>query len=231
MSNTTYKAEYAQMLIDYFDVEPYKTVKRQRKTKYSTFSEPVKIANPLPKFHIFAKSIGTTSKTLIDWDKRGKALKGKSDLTQEEYNLVQWSESYTRAKELLKWFIATNALEGIYDMKFSQFLLSNITDWKITQRVESEVTDRTGVQIFIPKKEGLAQATGGNLPGRNEIKQIPKVSLEVSEGKSPSILDGQVILTQGDNQPSTNPISPKPKPTHTKAEGKATEGQRTGAGL
>lgn len=118
---TTYKPEYCQSLIEWFEVEPMQEYSINHfKDGEIAWSEPKVKANPLPKFHEFAKSIGTTSKTLLDWVEK----------------FVEFSDAYTRAKELQKYFLIENGLNGCYNPTFAIFVSKNITDMKDKSEVE-----------------------------------------------------------------------------------------------
>lgn len=123
---TLYKEEYCQQIIDYFDIEPNELIDIPHyKNGEVSWVDKKLVASKLPKFHEFAKSIGVTHKTLLNWcDKHEEFL-----------------QAYTYAKELQKYFIAENGLNNVYNAQFAQFVMKNITDWKDKQEIDHKSSD------------------------------------------------------------------------------------------
>jgi hypothetical protein len=118
---TDYKPEYCQLLIEWFEIEPNKEIEIPHyKDGDVTWTDYKIVANRLPKFHEFAKSIGTTHKTLLDWVEKN----------------IEFSNAYIRAKELQKYFLIENGLNGCYNPTFTIFVSKNITDMKDTQQMD-----------------------------------------------------------------------------------------------
>jgi hypothetical protein len=134
---TKYRPEYCQSIIDYFSIEPnYEQELNHYKNGEVNFVDKKVKANKLPTFHGFAATIGLTdTKTMLDWCKIHP----------------DFCHSYARAKELQKHFIAENALNGAYNANFSQFLLHNISDWKIKQEKEQE--GQINITLMLPPNE------------------------------------------------------------------------------
>jgi hypothetical protein len=117
---TDYKSEYCEALIKWFEVEPNREVEIPHlKDGEVAWTDYKIMANPLPKFHEFAKSIGVVHSTLLEWcDKQ-----------------IEFSKTYTRAKELQKYFLIENGLNGCYNANFAIFVSKNITDMRDRQEL------------------------------------------------------------------------------------------------
>ena len=120
---TKYKPEYCQKLIDFFDVEPYedRELKHFGKDGELKWVDYKRMANKLPTLRNFAKEIGFNFTTVYKWRKDFK----------------EFSNAFTQAKELQKWFLIENGLNGCYNPAFAIFTAKNITDMKDTQKIET----------------------------------------------------------------------------------------------
>ena len=126
---TDYKPEYCEAIIKWFEIEPnyQKELPHYQGGELSWMDYKV-FANKLPTFHSFAKSIGVTHQTLLNW--------GESN--------VEFFEAYTQAKELQKYFLIENGLNGCYNAAFAIFVSKNITDMRDRQ----EITGADGAPII-----------------------------------------------------------------------------------
>lgn len=111
---TKYKPEYCEEIVGYFSAKPFDEVE----TPYG----PKKVANPMPTFHKFAQFIGVNEDTVVEWV---KAEDKDGNLKYPEF-----SAAYKRAKELQKWFLIENGLNGVYNATFAIFTAKNITDMR-----------------------------------------------------------------------------------------------------
>lgn len=129
-----YDPEYCQAIIDYFTVDPYyiEEINHYGKNGALAWVDKKRMSNPLPKFHEFAGTIGVTHATLLNWCK-----------SHEEF-----FEAYERAKELQKFFLIENGLNGCYNPSSFIFVAKNITDMKDKQ--EHEVS---GVSLRFDKDD------------------------------------------------------------------------------
>jgi hypothetical protein len=117
---TDYKSEYCDQLIEWFEIEPNREVEIPHyKDGEVTWNDYKTVANRLPKFHEFAKSIGTSTVTMLEWCEK-----------HEEF-----LNAYTRAKELQKYFLIENGLNGCYNPNFAIFVSKNITDMRDRQEL------------------------------------------------------------------------------------------------
>lgn len=139
MANTKYTRRYCKMLIKFFDVEPYKDIKLPHykgkgKNRELVWIDFKRIANRLPTLRNFAKKIGVASSTVYLWVEKHK----------------EFSDAFTHAKELRKWFLIENGLNGCYNPAAFKFVAVNITDM-----VDKSETEHTGSISFT---EALSKA-------------------------------------------------------------------------
>lgn len=123
-----YKPEYCGELIKFFDREPYEDVKLEhydKKTGSVKWTDIKRMPNKLPTLRDFAKKIGVGVSTVYDWLSKKHA----------SYHL-EFSEAFTRAKDLQKWFVVQNGLQGLYNPAFSIFTMVNISDWTNKQNLD-----------------------------------------------------------------------------------------------
>ena len=141
---TKYLPEYPQMLVDYFDIEPvnYKDVTYTYKngdTRESSEEE----ASQIPFLSSFAKSIGITHDTLLEWVKV----------------YPEFSVAYKRAKKLQMEFLMVNGLRGNYSAPFTIFTLKNVSKWRDIDdgnwADKQEVEHVGNVQVTYNRKELL----------------------------------------------------------------------------
>jgi hypothetical protein len=134
---TKYRPEYCQAIIDFFSIEPNteQELNHYKNGEVNFVDTKIK-ANKLPTFHQFAYSIDICdTKVLLEWCQK----------------YPDFSNAYSRAKELQKYFIAENALNGAYNPNFSQFLLHNISDWKIKHEEKTE--NNVNITLMLPPNE------------------------------------------------------------------------------
>ena len=85
------------------------------------------MANRLPTLRNFAKSIEVSIDTVYEWIKQ-----------HEEF-----SDAFTHAKDLQKWFLIENGLNGCYNPMFAIFTAKNITD----MRDKTETENNTNLNV------------------------------------------------------------------------------------
>lgn len=115
---TKYKKEFCQEIIDFFDQEPYtqEEIPHYKNGQVAWVDKKLK-ANDIPTLRNFAKKIGVGVSTVYDW------CDEKHSSFQKEF-----SDAFTRAKEIRKWFLIQNGLHGLYNPSFAIFTAKNITD-------------------------------------------------------------------------------------------------------
>lgn len=111
-----YKPEFCQALIDFYDVEPYEEKDGKR------------LANKLPTLRNFSKEIKIDISTVYDWvDPNSPRFK------------KELSDAFRRAKNLLKWFLIENGLNGCHNALYAKFVAINMTDMSDKQELDHNV--------------------------------------------------------------------------------------------
>ncbi len=112
---TKYKPEYCQKIIDFFSTPPntIKEIEHFKNGEVSWKDQKI-IANKLPTFHEFARSIGVWPNTIKAWCR--------------EHN--EFLTAFNYAKTLQKYFLIENGLNGCYNSTAFVFTAKNITDMK-----------------------------------------------------------------------------------------------------
>ena len=128
---TKYKEEYCEEIVKYFSVEPYREVIVTTEGKNFSKEDVKLVPNQLPFLSAFARHIGVTHDTLIEW----------TNVHPE------FSEAYKKAKELQKEFLIENGLQGLYNPAFAIFTAKNITDMRDKQEIEHSGTISLAQQI------------------------------------------------------------------------------------
>ncbi len=143
---TKYKPEYCQQIIDYFSVQPQQTVYKKEYFKDGTIKSEVPITLPaqFPTFQGFAQEIGVNTSTLYEW--------------VNEYK--EFSESFTRAKEIQEKIWLINSMGNLYNSQFAQFFGKNCLGYK--DKTEIEHTGEPGL---------IAVANFNSLP-ESDLKQL-----------------------------------------------------------
>lgn len=119
---TKYDEKYCKEIIKYFDKPPQSCMYKEEyfnngEVKSKT---PIITAIEFPTFQGFANKIRVNTDTLHQWRKE-----------HEEF-----SEAYTRAKELQEKIWLVNAMGGLYNAQFAQFFGKNCLGYKDKQEVE-----------------------------------------------------------------------------------------------
>jgi hypothetical protein len=119
---TKYDPEYCNQIVEYFNKPPFHIeYKREYYNNGELKSEyPIQMANEYPTFQRFAFSIGVNVDTLHEW--------------KTQY--PEFSEAYTRAKELQESIWSVNALQNLYNSQFAQFIGKNCFGYKDKQEVD-----------------------------------------------------------------------------------------------
>lgn len=106
-----YKKRYAIELIAYFNVPPKQTI--YEKNYYSNGNlkseKPIVLGSDCPTFEGFAKKIGVTARTLVNWCER----------------YPSFAEAYEMALDMQRSLIIINGLGGMYNGNFAKFVACN----------------------------------------------------------------------------------------------------------
>jgi hypothetical protein len=112
---TKYKPEYCQEMLDYFDIEPYRTVTKKVMTKKGELLEIEEDeANDFPNFAGFAVKIKVTPETLLNWSK-----------THDNFK-----EVYSLCKACQENYLSVNGNKGLINTAFGIFTAKNVTKWR-----------------------------------------------------------------------------------------------------
>ena len=125
---TKYKPEYVQKVVEFFDVEPFREITKLNKKTETEYTEI--IANSLPTLVGFAAHIGVSRAVLQCWAKAHP----------------EFLYAVTCAKAKCEQMLVTNALEGLYNPQFSQFVAKNYTDMRDVKELkigEADVEPQT----------------------------------------------------------------------------------------
>lgn len=146
---TKYKPEYAEMLIEFFSVDP--TIEKETVYKGKDgkeWSKMERVASYLPTFERFAENIGVDDKTLENWYKAKR--------TSGSPRYPEFFRAYIRAKQMQKDILIQNGLLGGYNARFALFVAMNATDMR--EKVEVPLDGKgnpvpivAGFQIINPK--------------------------------------------------------------------------------
>lgn len=127
---TKYKKKFCEAIIKYFSQATTKIEKVTQITKAGVTSYDLVVANPLPLFSAFARSIGVDENTLLNWTTQHPEFLG----------------AYTHAKALQKEFLIENGMAGRYDTKFAMFVAVNATDMR--DKVDHTHQNPDGSNLF-----------------------------------------------------------------------------------
>lgn len=132
---SSYKEEYAEDLIRYFDTSVY-TIKTTYDKEGNEKVE--KVLNPFPTLARFATKIGVTRDTLYEWS---TAKDENGELKHPEF-----SYAYKRAKDYQEALLVEGAIGGMYQANFSIFTAKNVLGWR--DKIEQEITGAEGAPLL-----------------------------------------------------------------------------------
>jgi len=152
---TTYKPEFCEKLIEFFDIEPYCEIPIEHYEYVKANNETVqrvkwvdfkRVPNKLPTLRNFAKSINIPISTVYDW------LNPKHDSFQADF-----SDAFTHAREIRKDFLIQNGLQGFYPPLSFKFVAVNLTD--MADKSESRLVDEAGKPLTLDEiKKRIVEA-------------------------------------------------------------------------
>ena len=105
-----YRPEFAERLLKFFDVPPFRVTEVQKKDGSIALLET---ASELPTFAAFARSLGVTQIQLMKWE--------------EKY--PDFAEAAKKARDLQGDILIQNSLRGTYSSSFAVFTAKNILGW------------------------------------------------------------------------------------------------------
>lgn len=160
---STYKPEYAQKLLDYFTVQPYRELPE---TWYnpdgSVKRESIKlVANPPPHIGGFARLLGVSKMTIYDWARK----------------YPDFAYSVAHAQDMRRAMIIDNALSGLYNPLFAKLAAANLFGWHDRQDVQhSGEVKSVIVRYHKPERDGKEKTGllgGEEQEGRTDLKTLP----------------------------------------------------------
>ena len=127
-----YKPEFCESLVEFFSVEPFTEREIEHfKGGKKSWTDIKRFANRLPTLRRWAKSVDVGISTVYRW------VDKDSDVFQAEFR-----DAFNEAKELRKWFLIENGLQGLYNSYFAVFVAKNITDMRDTHEVKGSLSLR-----------------------------------------------------------------------------------------
>lgn len=131
-----YRPEYAEALVRFFDVDPFRITEVMKKDGSVSV---VETAAELPTFAGFAKQIGTTTGQLKQWETLHPAF----------------ALSAQKARDLQGNILVQNSLRGNYSSSFAVFTAKNLLGWR-----ESKEDPVTGPLIVRWEGEDETRSNG-----------------------------------------------------------------------
>lgn len=132
---SSFKEEYAEDLIRFFDTSVY-TIVEHTDEKGNKHTE--KVLNPFPTLARFATKVGVTRETLHEW---ATAKNDNGELKHPEF-----AYAYKRAKDFQEALLVEGAIGGMYQANFSIFTAKNVLGWR--DKVEQEITGADGAPLL-----------------------------------------------------------------------------------
>ena len=132
---SSYKEEYADELIRFFDQSVYSIIEKVDEKGNKTTE---KVLNPFPTLARFATKVGVTRETLHEW----ATLKD----AQGELKHPEFAYAYKRAKDFQEALLVEGAIGGMYQANFSIFTAKNVLGWR--DKTEQEITGKDGIPLL-----------------------------------------------------------------------------------
>ena len=133
---TLFKEEYANQLIEYFDIEPFE--RRPLLDKEGNEKGLEIVPAKFPTLARFAVSIGVTRDTLYEW---ATAKNEDGELKHPDF-----SYAYKKAKEYQEAILVEGAMANAFHANFSIFTAKNVLGWR--DKMEQEITGADGAPLL-----------------------------------------------------------------------------------
>lgn len=146
-----YNSKYCKDIVAFFDMEPYqeRDIPHYNKDGSVRWTDIKRMPNTLPTLRNFAKKIKVNISTIYNW------------LDPEHASFHQeFLDAFTQAKDLQKWFLIENGLNGLYNPAFAIFVATNITDMKNKEVKQHEGKDGGPIQISARFNRIVEEITG-----------------------------------------------------------------------
>ena len=142
---TKYKLEHCQRLIDFFDIDPYEEREIPHYDKKTgeivVWTDYKRMPNKLPTLRDFAKSIKVNISNVYEW------LNKESSAFQSEFR-----DAFIQAKDIRKWFLIQNGLQGLYPPATFAYVASNITN--MVNKQTQELSGTLDIHVKYVKMKG-----------------------------------------------------------------------------
>lgn len=178
-----YDTKYCEEIITFFDQEPYedKELTHFGKNGEVSWVDYKRMANKLPTLRSFAKHIGVNVDTVYEWIK-----------VHQEF-----SEAFTHAKDLQKWFLIENGLNGCYNPAFAIFTAKNITDMRDKQEVTNELVGELQKDGTRRPFELFVNVGGGFIPANITLPTTPAGSIGSVTVSESAEVQGSSVASEG----------------------------------
>lgn len=120
---SSYIPEYADQLLEYFDIEAGHDVEVENS---KGIMQSVRHAADFPTLAAFACKIGVHRETLLEWSKI----------------YPEFSDAYKMAKEHQERILVQNGLKGGYQANFAIFTAKNVLDWRDKSEADLNMAGR-----------------------------------------------------------------------------------------
>jgi hypothetical protein len=144
--------------------------------------EKVKVTNKYPTIERFASRIGVSRDTLHHW---ATAKLESGDLLHPEF-----SDTYTRCRDLQTALLVEGGLEGNYEARIVQFALTNISGWRTQIDTVVEGT------VAVASKEELDEIYNRGMDRSRQAREAAK--LRQLSGTVPGAVTGVLVQRAAD---------------------------------
>lgn len=149
---TNFKEEYTDLLIKFFDIEPYKKEITEKSEEFfqngGVKKKSEKYAfkpEKMPTLYRFARKIGVDYTTVWRWSEKGETMQENGEWQiNTAPHFIRFCNAYKEAKEMQKEFLITIGLAGAAPSPFAIFTAKNVTDMR--DKNETDITSK-GEQI------------------------------------------------------------------------------------
>lgn len=137
-----YDPKYCQMMIDFFDIPKSERVLKKTKSvskgEYSIDEEEFEdVPNDLPTLYRFAKSIGCSKTTVIEWTEQHP----------------EFLNAYNAIKDIQKEFLMSNGLKGLYPPSSFIFVAKNVTDMTDQKNIDHTTQGKPLGYVVLPPEQ------------------------------------------------------------------------------
>lgn len=148
-SQTEYQARYAQSMDSYFAVGAQQV--RYKTERFSDGSlksrQPIISACEFPTFEGFAVKIGADAQRLAEWERERP----------------DFAAACGRARLQQKKILITNALAGLYNSSFTQFMLINRFGGEYSAKPEGEQESGLDINVVYGREGDASQRSDGEV--------------------------------------------------------------------